>query len=150
LFGMNPCQVEVYVIHSVILLCSEMELSCGAGRGILTENLEFKTDTSAPYILINRATYGVLSDTSKCVDVTMELQSLVTGRMLRVCQDVNLDKIFSKDPALGLRKQLHFKYTTQGFRGNLRVRERDNLMVAGIQLGYPPVPPRDEYQDFQM
>jgi hypothetical protein len=79
----------------------------------------------------------------------MELQALVTGRILRVCQDVNLDKVFSKDPALGLRKQLSFKFTTLGFRGNLRVRERDNLLVAGIQLGYPPVPPRDEFQDYQ-
>ena len=84
----------------------------------------------------------------QCVDVTMELQALVTGRLLRVCQDVNLDKVFSKDPAQGLRKQLHFSYTTLGFRGNLRVRERDDYFVAGIQLGYPPVPPRDEYQDY--
>jgi hypothetical protein len=35
------------------------------GRGIMMENLEFRTDTSSPYVLINRATYGVLDDMSK-------------------------------------------------------------------------------------
>ena len=47
------------------------------------------------------------------------------------------------DPCPGTRKQLTVEYITRGFNGNLRIRERDGFLVAALELGYAPLPPRD-------
>lgn len=69
---------------------------------------------------------------------------MVVGRSLTIERDVNLSKTFKKDPSVGKRKLLKINYITRGFSGNLRVREKDDCLVASVQLGYPPVPPPDD------
>lgn len=54
------------------------------GRGILEETLDFRTNNSHPIIIITKALYGYLSDLSKVVDVTNEVQGLVRGRFLEI------------------------------------------------------------------
>ena len=54
---------------------------------------------------ISRATYGILDDSSRVVDVTLEVQSMVEGRKLHIGTDVDLTKAFSKDPCPGMRKK---------------------------------------------
>ena len=44
----------------------------------------------------------------------------------------------------GVRKWLKIHYVVRGFMGTLRVREKNDLLVAAVELGYPPRPPRDE------
>ena len=48
------------------------------------------------------------------------------------------------DPCPGVRKSLRVQYITRGFNGNLRIRERGGHLVAALELGYAPLPPRDE------
>ena len=119
----------------------------GHGRGIskgkMEESLHFHTDMAAPVIHISRATYGILDDASRVVDVTLEVQSMVEGRKLHIGTDVDLTKAFSKDPCPGMRKQLRIAYVTRGFVGAVRVRERNDLFVTTIELGYPAVPGED-------
>ncbi len=114
------------------------------GEGILTEPLDFATECSAPIIIIIRATYGVLGDMTKIVDVTSEIQGLVRGNSLVIEREFNLNDLFKMDPAPGRQKELSIEYITRGFQGNLRVREKNDLLVAGIELGYPPLPPPDD------
>lgn len=96
--------------------------------------------------------------------MTTEVQGLVKGRFLEIdrkyevtavvlCRGecfvfrrLNLDKLFT-NPCRGLRKQLKIDYLTRGFSGSIRVRERNDLLVATVELGYPPVPPRDDGAD---
>ncbi len=111
--------------------------------GQLRETLCFKTDQAAPTIHITRATYGVLSDPERLVDVTLEVQSMVKGKILHIGTDVDLTSAFSKDPCPGMRKQLRVCYVTRGFVGNVRVAEKDDLFITNIELGYPPVAEAD-------
>jgi hypothetical protein len=114
------------------------------GEGILTEPLDFHTDCSAPIIIVTRATYGILNDLSKLIDVTNEIQGLVVGNTLTIEREVNLNELFKMDPAPGRPKEIQIDYITRGFQGNVRVRERNDLLIAGIELGYPPLPPPDD------
>ncbi|KAJ1379607.1 hypothetical protein B484DRAFT_460406 [Ochromonadaceae sp. CCMP2298] len=119
--------------------------------------LDFRTDLSSPVIIVTRATYGEMEggsggggsggggfDSSKLIDVTSDLQRLVVGKSLCIETGVDLNRLFQFDPSPGKRKQLHIAYMTKGFTGNLRVREKQDLLVAGIELGYPPVNPPDD------
>jgi len=124
------------------------------GQGVMQESLDFRTDVATPVIVITRATYGEIArppateyNSAKIIDVTNDVQAQVRGRSLSIGREVNLNKLFRWDPAPGKRKQLNIKYLTKGFMGNLRVREKDDVLVAGIELGYPPVPPPDD-EDF--
>ncbi len=56
---------------------------------------------------------------------------------------MNLDKIFT-NPCRGLKKQLKISYLTRGFSGAIRIREKDDLLVAAVELGYPPIPKVDD------
>ena len=114
------------------------------GFGRLQETLEFKTDLAWPIVQIRNATYGFLADTSRVIDVTLEVQSKVKGRILSIGKEEDLHRLFSKDPCPGIRKQLRVQYITRGFTGNIRVREKNDTLIAGIDLGYPPLPPADE------
>ena len=91
---------------------------------------------------ISRAPFGLL-DASRVVDVTLEVQSMVEGRKLHFGTDVDLTKAFSKDPCPGMRKKLRVSYVTRGFIGAVRVRERNDLFVTTIELGYPAVAGED-------
>eukprot|EP01038_Epipyxis_sp_PR26KG_P004311 gene4311-6108_t len=57
------------------------------GRSILSESVHFRTDTAAPIIVVTRATYGELKDTTKIIDVTSDLQNLVVGSSLVIETD---------------------------------------------------------------
>jgi len=111
--------------------------------GQLKETLCFKTDQVAPTIHITRATYGILSDPLRVVDVTLEVQSMVKGKILHIGPEVDLVKVFSKDPCPGMRKQLRVCYVTRGFVGTVRVPEKNDLFITNIDLGYPPVAEAD-------
>jgi hypothetical protein len=114
------------------------------GEGILTEALDFHTDCSAPIIIVTRATYGILSELQKLIDVTNEIQGLVVGNTLKIERELNLKELFKMDPAPGRQKEIQIDYITRGFQGNIRVREKKDLLIAGIELGYPPLPPPDD------
>lgn len=113
-------------------------------RGVMQESLDFQTDYVAPLIIIKRATYGELHNLNNCIDVTRDIQYMARGRNLEITRDMNLNEIFHKDPCPGRRKQLKIEYIMRGFTGNLRVREKDDCLVANIELGYPPLPPPDD------
>ncbi|MEC8392495.1 MAG: hypothetical protein VXZ58_06420, partial [Actinomycetota bacterium] len=115
----------------------------GPAKGFMEESLNFHTDLAAPTIHITRATYGILSDASRVVDVTLEVQSMVEGRKLHIGTEIDLTEKFSKDPCPGMRKQLRIAYVTRGFVGAVRVRERNDLFVTTVELGYPAVPGED-------
>ena len=114
------------------------------GRGRMKESLYFETHYSAPIILITRATYGCFDDVTKLVDCTNEVQTHVKGRTLCIERSENINDMVRRDPCPGTRKKLKIEYTTRGLVGNLRVREVNDCLVAGIKLGYPPVPPIDQ------
>jgi hypothetical protein len=116
-------------------------------RGILQESPEFQMTFSSPLIQVTRATYGLLNDSTKVIDVTPEVQNFVKGRVLRIDGEVKLDEVFPYDPAPGIRKQLRIDYCTKGFAGNLRVREKKGFLSAAMELGFQPIPPRDDYED---
>lgn len=113
-------------------------------RGVMQESLDFQTDYVAPLIIIKRATYGELHNLNNCIDVTRDIQYMARGRNLEITREMNLNEIFHKDPCPGRRKQLKIEYIMRGFTGNLRVREKDDCLVANIELGYPPLPPPDD------
>ena len=54
-----------------------------------------------------------------------------------------MDKIFT-NPCRGLQKHLKINYMTRGFSGSIRIREKDDLLVATVELGYPPIKPVDD------
>ncbi len=115
----------------------------GTAWGKLRETLTFKTDQTAPTIHITRATYGVLSDPERVVDVTLEVQTMVVGKVLHISPELDLVSAFSKDPCPGMRKQLRICYVTRGFVGQTRVRELNDQFITNVELGYPPVPEAD-------
>ena len=45
---------------------------------------------------------------------------------------------------LFLQKHLRVSYMTRGFSGSIRIREKDDLLVATVELGYPPIKPVDD------
>lgn len=119
------------------------------GQGIMQEKIDFQTDNASPVIVITKATYGEVNpldkrDVSRMIDVTGVVQNLVEGRQLIIDTSVNLNELFYVDPSPGKRKQLRVEYMTRGFTGNLRVREKDDLLATAIELGYPPVAPPDD------
>lgn len=113
-------------------------------RGVMQESLIFQTDYAAPLIIIKRATYGELNNLTKCIDVTGEIQGQVRGRVLLIEREVDLHRLFKMDPSPGRKKQLIISYMARGFTGNIRVREKEDCLVAAIELGYPPMPPPDD------
>ncbi len=114
------------------------------GKGKLMDSLNFVAEYCAPMIIVTKAMYGELDDLTKLIDVTSDVQSMVKGNTLIIEEDVNLNKVFKIDPSPGRQKKLQIKYITRGFTGNLRVREKNDLFVAGIELDYPPIPPPDD------
>ncbi len=56
---------------------------------------------------------------------------------------MNFDDYLS-NPCVGIRKALKFQYVTRGILGCIRVREKDDNLIANVEIGYMPVPPRDE------
>jgi hypothetical protein len=113
-------------------------------KGKLEEDIHFETGYASPIIFVVRALYGELNDIHKTIDVTNEIQTLVNGRTLIIDRDLNLNEFFKMDPSPGRTKELKISYMTRGFMGNLRVREKNDLLVASIELGYPPLPPPDD------
>ena len=116
------------------------------GRGVLTHSLRFDTSNSHPIIIVTKALYGYLSNLSKVIDVTATVQGMVEGRFLLIDKDLDLDKAFT-NPCRGLKKQLKIEYTTRGFSGSLRIREKDDTLTATIELGYPPQVAEDDGAD---
>jgi len=116
------------------------------GKGCMETHLEFRSELCTPVIIVTRATYGEVDsgDASKLIDVTNDVQGLVQGRTLLIERDLDLNAFFRWDPSPGKRKQLQIHYVTKGFTGNLRVREKNDGLVAAIELGYPPLPPPDD------
>ena len=78
-------------------------------------------------------------------DPNTKLNELFGGIYLHVYTSTftSLIHIFT-DPCPGTRKTLTVEYVTRGFNGNLRIREKDGYLVAALELGYAPLPPRDE------
>jgi hypothetical protein len=110
----------------------------------MDSDLIFETANGAPMIKIQRALYGHKTNLSKAFSVTSEVQNMVDGSKLILDSDIDLNTLFG-DPTPGVRKWLQIDYTMLGFLGNLRIRDRgDGCLVAAVELGYPPQPPRDE------
>ena len=108
------------------------------GKGIMQESLLFNTNNVLPLMRINRAMYGNPRDMKQLIDVTVEVQNLVNGRLLRIGTNVDLLKLFG-DPCPGVPKFLRVEYVALGFVGCMRVREKDDTLVAALELGYPPI-----------
>lgn len=115
------------------------------GHGRMAESLLFRCNNVMPIIRVNSAVYGNLKDVTRMIDVTPEIQGLVTGRELLLDKHVNLVDLFIRDPCPGQQKQLRVDYTVTGFQGNLRLKVgiKDDRMVAGLELGFPPAVPPD-------
>ena len=62
------------------------------------------------------------------------------GILIIYIYSLNMDKLFT-NPGRGLRKQLKIDYMTRGFSGSIRIREKNDLLVATVELGYPPLAP---------
>lgn len=120
------------------------------GESVLLETIQFSTDFAAPIIRIEKAIFGYFKEITKTVDVTAEIQAMVTGRMLKIERSVDLCQALRCDPCPGIRKQLKIDYTTRGFSGNLRVKVNlaTDCLAATISVGYPPCAPRDPAEDF--
>lgn len=108
------------------------------GRGVLSETIEFSTSYVTPMVVITRALYGELDDLSKVHDVTYHVQARAHGRALQIDKGTDLAALFKIDPSPGRNKKLKISYISRGYSGNVRVRERDDCLVAGLELGYPP------------
>jgi hypothetical protein len=113
-----------------------------SGHGIMQESLTFNTNNVLPLMRINRAMYGNPRDLKQLIDVTVECQNLVSGRFLKISTKQDLFKLFG-DPCAGVPKYLRVEYVALGFKGSMRVRERDDLLVAALELGYPPAAEAD-------
>ena len=115
------------------------------GHGRMAESILFRCSNVTPIIRVNSAAYGNLKDVTRMIDVTPEIQGLVTGRELLLDPQVNLLDLFIRDPCPGQQKQLRVDYTVTGFQGNLRLKVgiRDDRLVAGLELGFPPSVPPD-------
>jgi len=114
------------------------------GKARLAESVVFESSFAGPIITIVRATYGDFSNSSHLIDCTTEVQLKVKGQVLCIEQSENLNHWLVRDPCPGIHKQLRIEYITRGFYGNVRVREKDDLLVAGVQLGYLPESPQDD------
>ncbi|MCS7187580.1 MAG: DUF3395 domain-containing protein, partial [Armatimonadota bacterium] len=85
---------------------------------------------------IKRAIYGVLSDPSKCVDVTKQLQAMVKGGQLVV----QASNAIAGDPAPFIVKQLRVDYTLDGEERTEIVSEGEVLEIpkgAGLLAHFP-------------
>jgi hypothetical protein len=111
------------------------------GRGSMQESLIFNVNNALPLIKIQRALYGNPRDLKQLFDVTNNVQCLVDGSIMRISADTSLKKLFG-DPCPGVPKFLRINYAALGFTGALRVRERNDCLVAQLNLGYPPIPDR--------
>lgn len=109
-----------------------------SGKGIMQESLTFNTNNVLPLMRINRAMYGNPRDLKQLIDVTVEVQNLVNGRLLRISTHVDLYQLFG-DPCPGVPKYLRVEYVALGFKGSMRVREKDDTLIAALELGYPPL-----------
>jgi hypothetical protein len=56
---------------------------------------------------------------------------------------MDLIKTFG-DPCFGVNKVLRIFYSTRGFTGALRVREKGGVLSAAVEIGFPPEIPRDD------
>ncbi len=43
------------------------------------------------------------------------------------------------DPCPGVPKYLRVEYVALGFKGSMRVREKEDCLIAALELGYPPL-----------
>jgi hypothetical protein len=111
--------------------------------GTLEEDLVFETYNASPLIVITKALYGHPTDLTRSVDVSAITQKFVIGRTFQIDPKINLDELFS-NPCPGAKKTLTVEYVTRGFQGSIRVRERNDFLGAVLELGYPPIPPREE------
>lgn len=71
------------------------------GNGVMRESLDFATHYTSPVILITNAAYGDFSDMKKVIDVTPDIQRLVTGGILCIERTFNLNSYFQQDPCPG-------------------------------------------------
>lgn len=115
----------------------------GSKTSSLGESLVFSTYAANPLIVITNALYGHPTDLVRNIDVTAQIQEFVKGRSLVVPKEVNLDELL-QNPCPGVKKRLYIEYVTRGFQGCIRVREKDDFLIAALELGYPPIPPSDE------
>jgi hypothetical protein len=132
-----------FITGKAARFCIPVRDELETGRGLLTHSLRFDTSNSHPIIIITKALYGYLTDLSKVIDVTATVQGMVEGRFLLIDKDLDLDKTFT-NPCRGLKKQLKIEYTTRGFSGSLRIREKDDTLTATVELGYPPTVAEDD------
>eukprot|EP01039_Chlorochromonas_danica_P004092 gene4092-4478_t len=102
-----------------VLVYDEIE----TGKGKMQESIEFQINSD---------------NTRYIMDVTANIQALTHGEALTIPKGTNLTKLFRNDPSPGRKKQLRISYISRGYRGNLRIREKDDYLVAGLELGYPP------------
>jgi hypothetical protein len=61
----------------------------------------------------------------------------LTSKSYALCCSLDLEKTFG-DPCLGVRKVLKIYYCTRGFQGAIRVREKNGLLVAPVEIGFEP------------
>ena len=109
----------------------------------MDESVHFETYNGAPMVSVTRALYGHPTDLQKTFSVQNQVQNMVQGRQMVFDPKTKLNELFG-DPCPGTRKALKVEYVTRGFTGNLRIREKDGYLVAALELGYAPLPPRDE------
>lgn len=108
------------------------------GQGVMEQSLDFSTSYVCPMVVITRALYGELDDLTKVMDVTFDVQAKAHERALVIDKYTDVTALFKVDPSPGRNKKLKIFYISRGYTGNLRVREKDDCLAAGLELGYPP------------
>lgn len=118
------------------------------GHGILFDPIEFKTSFVSPCVEITKASYGLLDESNyeaiNFMDVTSIIQSKISTSQLIINKGEDMNEYFSKDPFPGKPKKLLIDFITKGVIGSVRVKVKDEFVVAGIQIGYLPKPPRED------
>jgi hypothetical protein len=91
---------------------------------------------------ITKASYGVLSDPKKQIDLTRKVAKKVEGGFLSVAAN---NAIAGKDPANLEKKQMRVEYTLDGKPGTVTVDENETLEIpAGIVSELPVAEPHGD------
>ena len=117
-----------------------------SGRGIMESSLNFSAKLAFPPVLVRNAVYGNLSVMAQAVDVTPEVQGMVTSHGLRIPKSLTLESVL-ENPCPGFcKKELRIDYTTRGFIGCVRLREKNDHLIGSLQLGYRTEVPADDFR----
>jgi hypothetical protein len=106
-------------------------------------DIDYNCKLAFPPIVIQSAVYGYMKDLSQVVDVTREVQGLVSIDGLKIPRTLDLNSLFT-NPCPGSLKQLRIKYISRGMNGSIRVREKDGFLNGNVQLGYVPTVSADD------